>query len=129
MTNLDNVIQLPVDISPLPFMGRDDENEGQPISASVLRDDIVNDDLENFSAGYPTSSPEEIDFVWSTLASQVMNESVRIGGASTKSAGVGGYERVGQGDAYKSMHNIAPLTEEGEDDYRPSEVINKPGGV
>ena len=32
-----SVINLPVDISPLNFKGRNDENEGKPISSSVLR--------------------------------------------------------------------------------------------
>lgn len=120
------VIEMPVNVNPLEFNGRTDEYEGEPISASILRDDIVNDDLENFATGYPNSSPEEIDFVWTALASSVMNESVYAGNAITKTAGTGGYERVGRGDSYKSMHNIMPLTEEGEDD--PDE-LNEGGGA
>lgn len=119
------VIEMPVNVDPLEFVGRNDEHEGQPISASILRDDIVNDDVENFSAGYPNSSPEEIDYVWKELASTVMNEAVYTSGTPTKGT-IRNYDRSQPGNFYKNMHNIVPLTEEGEDD---TEELNEGGGA
>jgi len=72
-----NVIELSLEVDPLTFVGRNDENEGDPISATILRNDIVNDDMENFVAGYPDSSSEDIDFIWAELAETVMNESLK----------------------------------------------------
>ena len=71
-----HVIELPVDIEPLYFRGRTDENNNTPISASVLRNDIINDDYENFKTGYPDNTEEEIRFVWEQLAGLVLNESL-----------------------------------------------------
>ena len=42
------VMELDVDTEPLTYKGRTDEKEGQPISASILRADVLNDDYENF---------------------------------------------------------------------------------
>ena len=117
------VVEMPVDVNPLEFVGRTDEHEGEPISASILRDDIVNDDIENFSAGYPNSTPEEINFVWEKLASTVMNEAVYTSGTPT-SGTVRNYDRSQPGNFYKNMHGIIPLTEEGEDDE-----LNEGGGA
>ena len=107
-----NVIQLPVDISPLDFAGRDDEHEGEPISASVLRDDIVNDDLDNFTAGYPGVSPEDINFIWGELAETIMNEAVFMGN-TTISSSPNNYDRSSPGAYYKSTF---PILEDGEED-------------
>ena len=117
-----NVIELPVDITPTKFAGRDDEHEGLPISASVLRNDIINDDLDNFIAGYPGVDPEDINFIWSEVAETIMNESVSV---PTISGGTGNHGRKGVSDFYKSMHNIVPLTEEDED----PDMIEEGGGA
>jgi len=116
-----NVVELPVDISPTEFYGRDDEYEGTPISASVLRDDIVNDDLDNFTAGYPNVNPEDIDFIWSELAETIMNEAVFMGGSPTVSS-PNNYDRSSPGAHYKSTFPIL------EDDDEP-EMIEEGGGA
>ena len=117
-----NVIELPVDISPTEFYGRDDEHDGEPISASVLRDDIVNDDLDNFTAGYPNVDPEDIDFIWSELAETIMNEAVFMGGTPTVSS-PDNYDRSSRpGAHYKSTFPIL------EDDDEP-EMIEEGGGA
>lgn len=116
-----NVVELPVDISPTEFYGRDDEHEGAPISASVLRDDIVNDDLDNFTAGYPNVDPEDIDFIWSELAETIMNEAVFMGGSPTVSS-PNNYDRSSPGAHYKSTFPIL------EDDDEP-EMIEEGGGA
>jgi hypothetical protein len=97
------VIELPLDVEPLSFSSRDDEHNGQPISASVLRNDIVNDDFKNFSAGYPETNEKDIRFIWDELAETVMNESVA------------NYEPIDPNNKYKNSYPIVPLTEEEEE--------------
>lgn len=116
-----NVVELPVDISPTEFYGRDDEHEGQPISASILRDDIVNDDLDNFTVGYPGIDPEDIDFVWGELAETIMNEAVFMGGSPTVSS-PNNYDRATPGAHYKSTF---PILEDGEE----PDMIEEGGGA
>lgn len=113
------VVELPVDVDPALFNGRNDEHEGEPISASVLRNDIINDDLENFTTGYPDSSPEEIDFVWDSIGGVVMNEAamgkIHLGQGTTTSTRRN-YDLSQPGNWYKNLHMVADLTEEEEDD-------------
>ena len=116
-----NVVELPVDISPTEFYGRDDKHEGKPISASVLRDDIVNDDLDNFTAGYPNVSSDDIDFIWGELAETIMNEAVFMGNTPTVSS-PGNYDRSSPGAHYKSTFPIL------EDDDEP-DMIEEGGGA
>jgi phosphopantetheine adenylyltransferase len=47
------VIELLVNTEPIYYKGRTDENEGKPISASILRRDVINDDYNNFRTNYP----------------------------------------------------------------------------
>jgi len=54
-----DIVQLSVNIEPLHFRGRTDEHEGEPISASVLRQDLIEGNIENFMAGYPDSTEEQ----------------------------------------------------------------------
>ncbi|NJO91095.1 MAG: hypothetical protein HC831_20620 [Chloroflexia bacterium] len=61
------IVALPVNVEPANYSGRNDEFEGQPISASNLRKDIMNDDRVNFDTNYPGEDQEAIDFVWYTL--------------------------------------------------------------
>lgn len=115
------VIELPINADPKKFIGRDDEYEETPISASVLRNDIVNDDLENFSTGYTDSSPEEISFVWDELAETVMNESMFTSGPPTNSSS-DNYDRSYPSGHYKSTF---PILEDGEE----AEDISEGGGA
>jgi hypothetical protein len=123
-----HVIQMPMDVEPLIFRGRNDEHEGEPVSASVLRNDIVNDDFDNFVAGYPHSDPEDIQYVWEELAETVMNESQYTSGTSTTpgmgtaQSTAGNYDRAQSGYAYKSLFPIL----EDEDDV---EDISEGGGA
>lgn len=123
-----NVIELSVDINPTRFEGRDDEHEGEPISASVLRNDIVNDDLDNFITGYPNIDPDDIDFVWSEVAETIMNESalfewspIRVGSGTTSSS-PGNYDRSQTGYFYRSLF---PILEDGEE----PDMIEEGGGA
>lgn len=69
-----SVINLPVDISPLNFKGRNDENEGKPISSSVLRQDLAKADINNFITGYPNCSEEKIKEVYEILLKNLINK-------------------------------------------------------
>lgn len=104
------VIEMPISAEPLLFKGRDDEFEGKPISASILRNDIVNDDFDNFVTGYPDSDPEDIQYVWDELAETVMNESQYTSGSPTVSS-MGNYDRSQPGYYYRNMHMIADSDE------------------
>ena len=68
-----SVINLPVDISPLNFKGRNDENEGKPISSSVLRQDLAKADINNFITGYPNCSEKKIKEVYEILLKNLIN--------------------------------------------------------
>jgi len=119
-----NVVELPIDISPTTFIGRDDEHEGEAISASVLRNDIVNDDFDNFVAGYPESDPDDIDFIWKELAETIMNEAVYMGGSSTISS-PNGYDRDTPGNYGNYYKSTFPILEDGEEE----EDISEGGGA
>jgi len=71
-----SVIELSLDIEPKVYENRDDEFNNTPISASVLRNDIINDDYKNFKTNYPENTEDDIRFVWDSLASIILNESM-----------------------------------------------------
>jgi hypothetical protein len=118
-----NIVELPVNIEPLRFKGRTDEHEGEPISASVLRQDLINGDLENFMTGYPDSTEEQVSFVWDTLeqnislpesdvAADQVTEALHTSGTPSESSPLG-YDRYQAGYNYKSQF---PITEEEDED-------------
>ena len=47
------VVELVMNNEPFYYEGRTDENEGKPISSSILRRDIANNDYKNFKTNYP----------------------------------------------------------------------------
>jgi len=106
-----HVVELAIDTEPLLFIGRTDEYEGKPISASVLRDDIVNDDFDNFVTGYPHSDPENIEWVWKELAETVMNETQMSSFRGTTQSTTSGYDRSQPGYYYRSTF---PMMEDDE---------------
>ena len=97
------MVELPVDVAPAIYNGRNDEHEGEPISASILRQDVLNNDSTNFAANYPTEELEPIAKVWDDL----------LGNLSE--GNLDGYSRAFPYQHYKSMFNIVPLTEEDDD--------------
>jgi len=74
------VIEFPINTDPLVFMGRNDNHEGEPISASVLRNDIINNDFNNFKTGYPNSSIDDIKYVWNELKDSIIKEALNVFG-------------------------------------------------
>jgi len=62
-----DVVELGVNTEPINYEGRSDDKEGQPISASTLRRDILNDDYENFKTNYPGYPEETVKNLWKML--------------------------------------------------------------
>ena len=120
-----NVRELPVDISPLTFIGRNDKFEGEPISASVLREDLMANDLEHFVTGYPDNTEEQIEFIWNTLKN--LTEVLHTSGASTDSSAIE-YDRYQPGYHYRSLFPIIEDDEEDED-VNESLKINEMAGA
>jgi hypothetical protein len=117
-----DIVELSVDIEPLRFRGRTDEHEGEPISASVLRQDLINGDLENFMTGYPDSTEDQVSFIWDTLEQNVslpesdevtnIDEALHTSGTPTESS-PSAYDRYQAGYNYKSQF---PIMEEDDDE-------------
>jgi len=120
-----DIVELSVNREPLRFRGRTDDHEGEPISASVLRQDLINGDLENFMTGYPDSTEEQVSFIWDTLEQNIVlpdaepdepvTEALHTSGTPTESS-PSGYDRSQAGNNYKSQF---PITEEEEEDDEP----------
>jgi len=71
------VVELLVDTKPLLYKDRTDEYDGMPISASILRQDILNDDYNNFRTNYPGYAENIIKKIWDTtqiVISESINE-------------------------------------------------------
>lgn len=62
-----SVIELPVNTEPIYYKGRTDDKEGAPISASILRRDILNNDYKNFQTNYPGYPEKIVKNLWKLL--------------------------------------------------------------
>ena len=62
-----SVIELPVNTKPIYYKDRTDDKNGQAISASTLRRDILNNDYENFKTNYPGYSEYITRKLWKLL--------------------------------------------------------------
>jgi len=60
------------DDSPSNYMGRTDDKNGQSISASILRQDLTNNDFQNFATNYPGVKPQVVKSIHKIL--KPMNE-------------------------------------------------------
>lgn len=58
------VVHLPIDVSPLLYINRTDDNNNTPISGTIARLDLKNDDFENFKTNYPYNDKEDIQKIW-----------------------------------------------------------------
>jgi len=67
-----SVVELNIDTEPALFKNRWDEHKEQPISASVLRNDVINKDLKNFKTGYPIYGKPEL--IYGFLQGKVVKE-------------------------------------------------------
>lgn len=60
-------IELPADVEPLMYKGRNDDSEGKGISASALRKDLNNQDKNNFIANYPNIDKSIVSKIFDIL--------------------------------------------------------------
>jgi hypothetical protein len=58
---------LPVDVCPIKYIGRSDDKNGLNISSSVLRHDVINNDIENFKTNYIGINIDKILEIWNIL--------------------------------------------------------------
>jgi len=79
-----NVVELPVDVSPLLYKGRSPKaqkyvagksEDGKGVSASILRTDLANKDYEAFKTNYPNVSSENIIQAIYNILTKKLNES------------------------------------------------------
>lgn len=56
-----NIIELLLDVEPLTY-----EN-GQPISATCVRDSLLNCDFDNFKTSYPNVDNKKVKLIWETF--------------------------------------------------------------
>lgn len=61
------VVSLPADPEPAIYSGRSDEYDGLPISASILRKDIMGGNKSDFEKNYPNEDSAKIDAVLDIL--------------------------------------------------------------
>lgn len=61
------IIELSIDIEPLKYIKRTDKNNGNYISSSILRDDVLNNDFENFKTNYPNHNIDIIQNIWNLI--------------------------------------------------------------
>jgi hypothetical protein len=62
-----HAIELNIDFNPILYKGRNDEFEGIPMSATVVRKDIDNEDLTSFLTSYPNTPFEQVVMVWNMI--------------------------------------------------------------
>jgi len=62
-----DVIELLINTEPIVYHNRTDDKEEQPISASILRKDVLNNDFENFKTNYPFIKQNKIIKIWNIL--------------------------------------------------------------
>ena len=67
------VVELIMDVDPGMFQSG--PHQGEPISASTLRKDILNNDFEGFVSGYPQLDPGQVKPVWDMLQ-DIVTESI-----------------------------------------------------
>jgi len=61
------VVELPLDVSPLLYKGRKDNLNSKGISASVLRADLAANDFDNFKTNYPGVSQSTLQSIFNIL--------------------------------------------------------------
>jgi len=59
-------------IEPTLYKGRTDDKNGLPISASVLRQDVLNNDFVNFVTNYSSTEWHQIKQIWNILQSIII---------------------------------------------------------
>ena len=65
-------VELNVDVTPLTYSDRTDGENGNPISATVLRKDVENRDFKNFVTNYPGISMDNIKRIYEILTKNAL---------------------------------------------------------
>ena len=60
-------VELNLDFAPLLYSARSDDHNGIPISATIVRNDIENNDLKSFISNYPGVDIEDVVKVWNMI--------------------------------------------------------------
>lgn len=102
------VVELPIDVTSQKYLGRNDEYEGKPISASVARMDIKNNDYDNFITNYPQLDENTIRDIWNKVKRIVSEAAIP-----------GDYSDITPEDRYKSL-----FVEDENDEKDPKEDLN-----
>lgn len=69
---------LKVDVAPLVYKGRTDDKNGQGISASVMRKDLINKDKDNFSTNYPGISRSIADKLFDLFSKTIKGSEKKV---------------------------------------------------
>ena len=70
------VVMPPIQVEALNYINRNDCFNNKPISASILRQDFLNNDKKNFNANYPNISRYMKDYIWNTLKKNVVDTQI-----------------------------------------------------
>jgi phosphopantetheine adenylyltransferase len=65
------VVELPVNYSALVYTGRNDKYEGKPISASILRNDVITNQYDKFVTNYPGYNSTTLSYIWNILKQHI----------------------------------------------------------
>jgi len=68
--------KLPMDVSPLAYKNRSDDNNGKGISASTLRADLTSGNKKDFATNYPGVDKKTIDKIWGILKGSQMAKKI-----------------------------------------------------
>jgi hypothetical protein len=63
-------------LSPIIFKGRNDIYNETPISASIIRKDLLNNNYEMFKTGYPNINEDKIQYIWNKLKDKLNNKNI-----------------------------------------------------
>ena len=95
------IVELPIDVNPLT------KENGEPISASEVREDIRNNDFKNFKTNYPNLNINDIKYIWNKLSKSKVEDIEEAGLENfTISKGTSGYEEIYPSQKYKSHKNV-----------------------
>lgn len=102
------VIELSVNTEPIYYEGRTDEYDGKPISASILRQDILNNDYENFKTNYPGYDENLIKKIW-RIVENVITEKFEKDSDPIHDMGIGMWAQIEKW-AYNNKKNLENIS-------------------
>ncbi|MCK9447112.1 hypothetical protein M0Q50_09700 [bacterium] len=67
-----NIILLPINVTPLIYKNRTDDKNNQSISSTILRNDVLNNDYNNFKSNYPGYDNNIILNIWNIIKNVII---------------------------------------------------------